>query len=225
MSSAQLPLGVAEAPERIGDIERALGRRGIAQVIGTDEAGRGPLAGPVTAAAVLLDPRQLSWCEGLDDSKRLDAEQRAAWVPKIEAHALRVAVVHIDPATIDEMNILAASLEAMRRACDACGLSDALAEVLVDGNRPVPRLPNPQRTLVKGDRRSYAIAAASILAKEARDAAMRALDAKYPAYGFAKHKGYPTPAHLAALLAHGPCPEHRRSYRPVADALARQGSR
>jgi ribonuclease HII len=223
MTSAQLPLAVSSPPEQMGDVERALAARGISNVMGTDEAGRGPLAGPVTAAAVLIDLRALDWCVGLDDSKRLDAGRRAAWVPVIEANAVAFAVVHVEADAIDRMNILAASLEAMRQACIGCGSAGAAVEVLVDGNRPIPGLPTSQRTLVKGDRRSYAVAAASILAKEARDARLRELDALYPAYGFAQHKGYPTASHLAALAAHGPCPAHRQSYRPVAAALSRSG--
>ena len=223
--SEQGALGLHGDAPRIGDVERVLAKRGATRVIGCDEAGRGPLAGPVTVAAVLLDPSEISWCEGLTDSKQLSAEQRAAWVPRIEAHALAWKVLHVPPEVIDEKNILWASLEGMGEAAQALvGAAGEGAEVLVDGNRTMPNGPAPQRCLVKGDARSFAIAAASVLAKEARDAVMRALDEAHPEYGFAQHKGYPTRQHLEALEAHGPCPAHRRSFGPVAAAYATQAS-
>lgn len=221
----QLELGLHAVDPQVGDVERALARTGATRVIGCDEAGRGPLAGPVTVAAVLLDPRDVSWCDGLTDSKQLSPEQRAAWVPRVQAHALLWEVRHVAPEVIDEKNILWASLEGMGEAAAALVAAGARPDaVLVDGNRPMPKGPGPQTCLVKGDARSYAIAAASVLAKEARDARMRELDLRYPLYGFAQHKGYPTRQHLQALVEHGPCPAHRWSYRPVAAAYEAQAS-
>lgn len=220
--SRQAALGLEVEERCIGDLERWHARRGGRYVVGTDEAGRGPLAGPVTAAAVVLDTSELAWCEGLDDSKRLAAEVRAAWVERIRSSVVQAAVVHVEPQEIDRLNILWASLEGMRRAVEDAvgGAGVEIDEVWVDGNRTIPRLRLPQRALVKGDGRSFAIAAASVLAKEARDAELVALDARWPAYGFARHKGYPTPAHRAALAEHGACPAHRRSFAPVRAALA-----
>ena len=180
-------------------------------VAGVDEAGRGPLAGPVVAAAVILDPRRP--IEGLADSKTLTAARREALAREIRRHASAHAVAQADVAEIDALNILHATMLAMRRAVEALGV--APDEVLVDGNR-CPDVACRVRAIVKGDRDIAAISAASILAKTARDALLVELDAVYPAYGFAQHKGYPTPEHLAALARHGPCPEHRRSFAPVA---------
>ena len=177
---------------------------------GVDEAGRGPLAGPVVVAAVVLDPaRPIS---GLDDSKRLLPEERERLEPLIRAQALHASVVVVSAAEVDQLNVLGATLAGMARAVAALGVTPPLA--LIDGDRP-PKLGIPLRTIVKGDTKVPAIAAASILAKVARDALMVALDATHPGYGFAKHKGYPTPDHLAALRALGPCAEHRRSFGPV----------
>ena len=180
-------------------------------VAGVDEAGRGPLAGPVVAAAVILDPRRP--IEGLADSKTLTAARREALAREIRRHASAHAVAQADVAEIDALNILHATMLAMRRAVEALGV--APDEVLVDGNR-CPDVACRVRAIVKGDRDIAAISAASILAKTVRDALLVELDAVYPAYGFAQHKGYPTPEHLAALARHGPCPEHRRSFAPVA---------
>jgi ribonuclease HII len=182
-------------------------------VAGVDEAGRGPLAGPVVAAAVILDPE--APIEGLADSKVLTAARRDVLAVAIRSHALAWCVALADVAEIDALNILGATMLAMRRAVD--GLATAPDEALIDGNR-CPPLACRARAIVKGDRDVESISAASILAKTARDAMLVELDARYPAYGFARHKGYPTPDHLAALARFGPCPAHRRSFAPVAQA-------
>ena len=185
---------------------------------GIDEAGRGPLAGPVTAAAVMLDP---DWpIAGLADSKRLTAARRAALETEIQARALAWSVASASPAEIDALNILQASLLAMRRA--VLGLSRVPDLALVDGNR-CPALECPVQAIVGGDGKVAAIAAASILAKVARDRELVRLDALYPGYGLASHKGYPTADHLAALRALGPSPIHRRSFRPVREAADGHG--
>jgi ribonuclease HII len=180
-------------------------------VAGIDEAGRGPLAGPVVAAAVILDPAHP--VEGLRDSKLLSAQRRERLAIDIRARALAWAVAECSVAEIDALNILQATLLAMRRAVEA--LQIVPSQALVDGDR-CPQLGCPARAIVKGDRDVAVIGAASILAKTARDAMLVALDQQYPMYGFARHKGYGTPEHLAALDLHGPCPAHRRSFAPVA---------
>ena len=179
-------------------------------IAGIDEAGRGPLAGPVVAAAVILDPERP--IDGLRDSKLLTALQRTRLAAEIRAYALAWAVAEADVAEIDDLTILQATLVAMRRAVLALGM--APGEALVDGNR-CPALPCPARAIVGGDRDVAAISAASILAKTARDLQLIELDRVYPVYGFARNKGYGTPEHLAALLRHGPCPAHRKSFSPV----------
>jgi ribonuclease HII len=184
-------------------------------IAGIDEAGRGPLAGPVMAAAVILDPSRP--IDGLKDSKRLSAERREVLARTIEARALAWAVAEASVVEIDRMNILRASLLAMQRA--AAALSITPVRALVDGNH-CPRLACLAEAVVRGDASVPAISAASILAKVARDHAMCRLDERFPGYGFARHKGYPTREHLAALRALGPCPEHRRSYGPVLESLA-----
>ena len=186
----------------------------FALLCGVDEAGRGPLAGAVYAAAVILDPARP--VPGLADSKLLDAPRRAALATAIRRDALAWAVATATVAEIDEMNILRASLEAMARAIDALGIDPQ--EVVVDGLH-VPRTRWPSRAIVKGDRLVPAISAASILAKTARDAEMAELDLRFPGYGFARHKGYPTPEHLAALRSLGPCEIHRRTFGPVREAI------
>jgi ribonuclease HII len=185
---------------------------GEATVAGVDEAGRGPLAGPVVAAAVVLE-RGGRW-EGLDDSKQVAAELREALFARVllEARAFSWAV--IGPRTIDRMNIRAASLEAMRRAVARLRCAPAL--VLVDGLDIVPGVTCEQRAVVDGDARLISIAAASVVAKVVRDRIMQRLDRVWPLYGFARHKGYGTPEHLDALDRHGPCPCHRYSFAPVA---------
>jgi ribonuclease HII len=183
-------------------------------IAGVDEVGRGPLAGPVVAAAVILDPARP--IAGLADSKQLSATRREQLAAEIRAKSLAWALGRAEVAEIDQINILQASLLAMRRAVE--NLNVAPDQALVDGNR-CPRLACPCEAIVKGDVTVPAISAASILAKVARDAELRELHERYPHYGFAQHKGYPTAAHVDALRRHGPCPEHRRSFAPVAAVL------
>jgi len=180
---------------------------------GVDEAGRGPLAGPVVAAAVILDPARP--IAGLADSKKLSAARREKLAVEIRAKALVWAVAEAGVAEIDAVNILQATLLAMQRA--VAGLQVSPTEVLVDGNR-CPVLAYPCRAIIGGDATVAEISAASILAKTVRDAGLLALHARYPLYGFDRHKGYGTAAHLAALREHGPCPEHRMSFAPVREA-------
>ena len=183
-------------------------------VCGVDEAGRGPLAGPVFAAAVILDPALP--IEGLADSKALSASRREALSGEIRGRALAWAIASATVAEIDAVNILQASLLAMRRAVEQ--LSLAPSEVLVDGTH-CPAIGYPVRAVVKGDSKIPAISAASILAKTARDAEMLRLHLLYPHYGLDRHKGYPTAAHLAALSEHGVAEIHRRSYAPIRKLL------
>jgi len=188
--------------------------RANARVCGVDEAGRGPLAGPVVAAAVILDPdRPIA---GLADSKVLSAGRREALALLIRERSLACAVAEASVEEIDRLNILQATLLAMRRAVEALGQGAEYA--LVDGNQ-MPRLPIPGRPIIGGDASEPCIAAASILAKTTRDALMRAFDERHPGYGFAQHMGYATPAHLASLQQLGPCGLHRRSFAPVRSLL------
>lgn len=199
--------------------EAELHALGYARVAGIDEAGRGPLAGPVVVAAVVLPPAY--HLPGLNDSKQLSARQRERLAAALLAEPdLAHAIIVVDAGEIDQLNIYQATCVGMRRA--AAALRPPPQFLLVDG-LPVRDLPFPSEALVKGDARCAAIAAASVLAKVHRDHLMAQYDAQYPVYGFARHQGYPTAAHLAALLAHGPCPIHRRSYAPVAAALAARG--
>lgn len=184
------------------------------KIAGVDEAGRGPLCGPVYAAAVILDP--VRPIDGLNDSKKLSEKKREALAPLIRERALAWAVGIATVEEIDRLNILHATMLAMRRAVE--GLAVPPDQVLVDGNRIPPGLTVPARAIVGGDASEAAISAASILAKTGRDHEMMALAALYPQYGIAKHKGYPTAEHLAALRAHGPSPIHRRSFAPVAQS-------
>jgi ribonuclease HII len=184
-------------------------------ICGIDEAGRGPLAGSVVAAAVILDPKRP--IAGLNDSKKLTARRREILAACIRERALAWHIAEASVAEIDRLNILQATLLAMRRA--VAGLSCKPVGAVVDGNR-CPQLAVPVYAIVKGDGKIAAIAAASILAKTARDAMMRDLHRRYPQYGFDQHMGYPTPAHLEALRLHGICPEHRKSFAPVARYLA-----
>ena len=186
---------------------------------GVDEVGRGPLAGPVVAAAVILDPALP--IAGLDDSKRLTARRREALSEEIRAHALAWALGRAEVDEIDRVNILQASMLAMERAVRA--LTIRPEHVYVDGNR-LPNLPMAATAVVGGDAQVAEIAAASILAKVTRDAELVVLDERFPGYGFAGHKGYPSRAHLEALERLGPCPEHRRSFAPVRARLARDGA-
>ena len=187
-------------------------RPGIA---GVDEAGRGPLVGSVVAAAVILDPERP--IPGLADSKRLTAATRERLADEIQTYALAWAVAEATPAEIDELNILWATMKAMQRA--VAGLTHDPVHVLIDGNR-CPELAFPATAVVKGDARVAVIGAASILAKVHRDADMLALHRRHPEYGFDRHKGYPTRAHIEALQHYGPLPEHRRGFGPVARVLA-----
>lgn len=184
-------------------------------IAGVDEAGRGPLAGPVAVAAVILDPNRP--IDGLDDSKKLTEARREALAPLIREQALAWHIEFVEADEIDDLNILQATLAGMRRALRGLNIVPTLARV--DGNRLPKDLPCPAEALVGGDALDPAIMAASILAKTARDARLRELDLEFPQYGFARHKGYPSPGHLAALREHGPCPAHRRSYAPVRRAL------
>ena len=184
-------------------------------VAGVDEAGRGPLAGPVVAAAVILDPRQP--IRGLGDSKALSARRREALFDEIRANALCCAIASASAEEIDSLNILQATLLAMRRAVETLRLLPH--RVVVDGNR-VPALKMTVAAVVKGDALVPAISAASILAKVHRDRLCLDLHALHPQYGFDTHKGYPTAEHLAALRQHGACPAHRRSFAPVRAVLA-----
>lgn len=177
---------------------------------GVDEAGRGPLAGPVCAAAVILDPERP--IEGLADSKKLTAKKREALAPLIKERALAWSVAWASVEEIDELNILRATMLAMRRAVE--GLATKPELVLVDGNR-TPEIPFRVEAIVKGDAKVPAISAASILAKTERDRVMTELDAEYPGYGFARHAGYGTAAHVAAILASGVTPVHRKTFEPV----------
>lgn len=185
-------------------------------VAGVDEAGRGPLAGPVAVAAVILDPANP--IPGLADSKALSAARREALEPLIQRRALAYRVILVDAATIDRLNILQATLQGMAEAL--AGLLPAPHAALIDGNRVPKALLCPARAIVGGDASEPAIGAASILAKVARDRYMDALDTRHPGYGFARHKGYPTADHLEALRRLGPCAEHRRSFAPVRALLA-----
>jgi ribonuclease HII len=179
-------------------------------VAGLDEAGRGPLAGPVVAAAVVLAPG--TRIKGVDDSKRLEPERREELYEVIRARAVAIGVGMVDAPTIDRVNILQATRRAMGTALGALGLEPELVLtdfVALDG------LPCPQRNLIDGDRRSATVAAASIIAKVTRDRMMAEADREYPQYGFGRHKGYATLEHLAALMMHGPCPLHRRTFSGV----------
>ena len=179
-------------------------------IAGVDEVGRGPLVGSVVAAAVILDPAKPM--TGLRDSKKLSAKRREALCAEIQQHALAYAISSVSAAVIDEINILQASLLAMRQA--VMQLNVVPQQVLVDGNA-CPDLPYAVEAVIKGDQKIAAISAASILAKVTRDHEMFELDKIYPDYGFAQHKGYPTKAHMQALQKYGPLAEHRKSYAPV----------
>jgi ribonuclease HII len=188
---------------------------GLRLVAGVDEAGRGPLAGPVVAAAVILDPARP--IPGLDDSKVLKESAREALFPLIQERALAWAVARAEVEEIDRLNILQATMLAMRRAIQA--LSPAAQHALIDGNRCPEGLPCSSEWVIDGDAKVAAISAASILAKVTRDREMVLLDQTYPGYGFAGHKGYGTPEHLKALDTLGPCAIHRRSFAPVRSRL------
>lgn len=190
------------------DFENSLAERGFTAVCGIDEAGCGPLAGPVYAAAVILDPNDP--IEGLNDSKKLTEKKREALFPEIQKRARAWAIASASAREIDEINILQARLLAMRRAVELLDIRPDYA--MVDGNRD-PKIPGvPSLLIIGGDGKSASIGAASILAKVARDHTMLELDERYPQYLFKKHKGYPTKQHVEKLLEYGPCPEHRQSF-------------
>ena len=199
--------------------ERALLRVHGGPVAGVDEAGRGPLAGPVCAAAVVLDPADVP--EGLDDSKKLGAAAREALFDAVLTRAAAVAFAFASPAEIDALDVRKATLLAMARAVGALAIRPSAA--LIDGADVPPGLDVPAAALIGGDALSASIAAASIVAKVARDRLMARLDARHPGYGFARHFGYPTAAHRAALAALGPCAAHRLSFAPVRAAAAAKG--
>lgn len=193
----------------------AIARMRPLRIAGVDEAGRGPLAGPVTVAAVILDPARP--IDGFDDSKKLSEAAREALFPRIVECALAWRIEFVEREEIDALNILQATLTGMARALAALSPAPDLARI--DGNRLPKDLCCSAEALIGGDAIEPAIMAASILAKVARDRRMLELHARHPQYGFDRHKGYPSAAHLAALRAHGPCAEHRRSYAPVREAL------
>ncbi len=184
-------------------------------VCGVDEAGRGPLAGPVVAAAIILAPDAIP--EGLNDSKALSQGTREHLLNRLidltKFHKAWIGIGIAEPEEIDRINILGASLIAMRRAILALPHSPTAA--LIDGNKAPEELPCPSETIVKGDSKSLSIAAASIIAKQTRDALMAEAEQRFPGYGFAQHKGYPTAAHRSAIAQLGPCPIHRRSFSPI----------
>jgi len=195
-------------------LERAARRRGALRIAGLDEVGRGPLFGPVVAAAVIL-PRGCL-LPGLNDSKKLSEKKRNELDVEIRANAVSWAIAEVDAETIDRINIRQASLLAMRRAVEQLALSPDF--LLIDGRDTID-WECPQQAVIRGDGTSFSIAAASVLAKVYRDRLLVELDSKYPGYGLAQHKGYPCPAHLAALRRLGPTPLHRKSFHPVAQTL------
>ena len=194
--------------------EEAARQRGALRIAGVDEVGRGPIFGPVVAAAVILAPN--CGLQGLNDSKKLSEKKRVALDAEIRANAVAWAIAAVDAETIDRINIRQASLLAMRQAVEQLALSPDF--LLIDGRDTID-WPGPQQAVIHGDASSVSIAAASILAKVHRDALIVELDRQYPGYGLARHKGYPCPAHKAALDRLGPTPMHRRSFQPVTQAL------
>lgn len=221
---SQLDLGLTTGP--MGEVDLEVFGQGFDYIVGVDEAGRGPLAGPVSTAGVVVGRALWEALDGVNDSKQMTAGGRAAWEARVKALA-PWHQVDLAADEIDRINILAASLEGMRRCAEAliAGLDGARVLVLVDGNHRLRGFDGAQQPLVKGDARSRVIAAASVLAKEHRDREMARLDAVHPGYGFARHKGYPTPDHLSALATLGPSPVHRMSYAPVAAAAATTAAR
>jgi ribonuclease HII len=199
---------------KILSFETSLWESGLQAVAGVDEAGMSPLAGPVSAGAVILKPG--TRIVGIDDSKKLDAAAREELAKEIKAKAESWCVAFVEVEEIDEINIYWAGIQAMQRAVRALGL--APQHLLIDAKR-LKEIDIPQQAIIKGDSKSASIAAASILAKVERDAVMRTLEVRHPGYGFADHKGYPVPAHYEALARLGACPAHRRSFGPVRKAL------
>ena len=196
----------------IQEIELALQREGYRHIAGIDEAGRGPLAGPVTAAAVILPVDCV--IQGVTDSKQLTPKQRDRLYDEIQRTSIAVKVSHISNTVIDKVNILQATLQAMQDAVEQ--IVPPPDYVLVDGTQ-LPRISTPAQAIPKGDSLSQSIAAASIIAKVTRDRLMVEFDEIYPRYGFRQHKGYGTAQHLQAIAQHGPCPIHRRSFKPISD--------
>ncbi len=205
---------MANAPVCGWTLEEAARGRGALRIAGVDEVGRGPLFGPVVAAAVIL--QKGCHLHGLNDSKKLTGKKRAELDVEIRANAVSWAIAAVDAETIDRINIRQASLEAMRRAVEQLALSPDF--LLIDG-RDMIDWQCPQQAVIHGDATSFSIAAASVLAKVHRDRLLVELDLEFPGYGLARHKGYPSPAHLEALERLGPTPLHRKSFHPVAQAL------
>ena len=195
--------------------ERVAREAGALRIAGLDEAGRGPLAGPVVAAAVVIPEGLL--LPGVTDSKQLTDVRRELLYDAIVAAALAYGIGSVDERTIDEINIREASILAMERALAA--ITPPPDHLLIDGNPTLPRVPIPQQPIIKGDCLSHSIAAASILAKVTRDRMMRELHDRYPQYNFKKHKGYGTKEHIELIRLHGPCGAHRRTFQPIADML------
>jgi len=207
--------GLFEIPIDLLSFERSAHQGGALRIAGLDEAGRGPLAGPVVAAAVVFPEGLL--IPGVTDSKQLDEGRRERLYDEIIAASIAYGIGIVDERTIDEVNILEASLIAMERALEC--ISPPPDHLLIDGNFILPRVSIPQRPIVKGDCLSHSIAAASILAKVTRDRLMRDLHERYPQYNFQKHKGYGTKEHRELIRRHGPCEAHRKSFQPVAGML------
>lgn len=199
------------------EYEEKLWKNGHTYIAGCDEVGRGPLAGPVVASAVVLDP--LHPIAGLNDSKKLSEKRRKELFEEINRHALAVSTVFISPGEIDEINIYQASKKAMMEAINSLNVK---ADFVLSDAMPLGGLDVPFESIIKGDAKSASIAAASIVAKVTRDAYMVKVAKEYPMYGFEKHKGYPTKMHKEALLVHGVCPIHRKTYAPVRDAMYKQ---
>ncbi len=204
---ARVKIDLNEKFEAMSVYEKAARAEGYQLIAGIDEVGRGPLAGPVVTAAVILDPNVPIL--GLDDSKKLSPKKRAALKLEIEEKAIAIGIGILDEKTIDRINILEATKEAMRQAVRKL---DPQPEIVLIDAVHLEGLPCPQKSIIKGDAQSVSIAAASIVAKETRDAMMAVYDEIYPGYGFAQHKGYGTKAHIDAIKALGPCPIHRRTF-------------
>lgn len=211
----KMNLKVGQVVTDFGHIEQMLASKGYRAICGVDEAGRGPLAGPVVAAAVIIPPGIR--LEGITDSKKLSPARREEWFDKIIEMHLPCAVGIIDNECIDKMNILKASLMAMRKAVTDLEVGPDF--ILVDGEYPVPKIETPQFAIVGGDQHCRCVSAASVVAKVTRDRIMDRYQELYASFSFSQHKGYPTPAHLEELRQHGPCEIHRKSFKPVADLL------
>ncbi|KRG67492.1 ribonuclease HII [Stenotrophomonas terrae] len=212
MNARRTPAAAADASLSLFDDAALSARQGTRLVAGVDEAGRGPLAGPVAVAAVVFDPARPR-LNGLDDSKALTALRREQLYDRIIERALAYKIIMVDVAEIDSLNIFQATMQGMRLAVE--GVAHVAQFARIDGNKIPKGLPCPAEALVGGDAIDRSIMAASILAKVSRDRYMLELHQQHPEYGFDQHKGYGTPLHMAALRAHGPCPQHRRSFAPV----------